>query len=145
MRKPKTLIFTSYLKNRISLITLLLLFLGGAYLYFGTINHLDSKKKSTYFDETGALKTVVTLTEQGFDPSHIKIKKGTQVEFRTNQENPFWPASNTHPWHRIYSAFDPRQPVEPKDSWSFIFNQVGTWGYHDHLRSFFTGVIEVVD
>ncbi len=98
-----------------------------------------------YLDATEVLSTTVTLTEQGFDPQNIKVRQGARIEFKTTHEHPFWPASNTHPWHSIYPAFDPKKPLEPNESWYFIFDQIGIWGYHDHLRSYFTGNIEVVD
>lgn len=94
---------------------------------------------------TGNTQVVVFLKEKGFEPYHIKIRRGTQVDFKTTEMRDFWPASNNHPWHHVYPAFDAKNPIKPNETWSFVFNEVGTWDYHDHLLSFFAGRIEVVD
>ncbi len=86
----------------------------------------------------------VVLTERGFQPSELSVKQGTKVTFSTTAERPFWPASNLHPSHELYSAFDPKRPIAANETWSFIFDQVGDWDMHDHLRSYFTGTIHVV-
>jgi hypothetical protein len=56
-----------------------------------------------------------------------------------------WVASAQHPTHTVYpektdadclgSAFDACEGVSPGNSWSFTFNEVGEWGYHNHLRA----------
>lgn len=93
---------------------------------------------------TGIEKAEVVLTERGFQPSEITVKQGTEVTFSTNANRPFWPASNLHPSHEIYSAFDPKRPIAANETWSFVFDQVGDWNMHDHIRSYFTGTIHVV-
>lgn len=85
----------------------------------------------------------IVLTEQGFEPRDIRIRPGTAVTFSTNREFRYWPASNSHPLHNLYPLFDPKEPIEPTDTWSFTFNDPGAWGYHDHMRSYFTGTIYV--
>src|SRR3989344_6167964 len=87
----------------------------------------------------------IILTQNGFDPDVITIKKGTTITFKTTTDLSFWPASNLHPDHTIYSAFDPKHPIRPDESWSFVFEKVGTWGFHDHLRSYFVGKIQVLE
>jgi plastocyanin len=87
----------------------------------------------------------VVLTEQGFMPQEVTIKKGGTVTFTTNNGKPFWPASDPHPSHSIYPEFDPRAPIAADSTWSFSFDKVGNWGYHDHLRSYYTGTIHVVE
>ncbi len=85
----------------------------------------------------------VVLTETGFEPREIHVLKGQSVTFTTSRSVPFWPASDSHPNHRLYSAFDPKRPVPPAEDWSFVFDTAGMWEYHDHLRSYFTGVVYV--
>jgi plastocyanin domain-containing protein len=104
------------------------------------------KMNSNYVQATTDItETTVVLTERGYEPAHIEIRRGTRVVFKTTRKQEYWPASNTHPWHRIYPTFDPKEPVQPSESWTFTFDQIGTWGYHDHLRPFFTGTVKVVD
>lgn len=86
----------------------------------------------------------VTLTDNGFEPSEISITQGQTVTFRTTAGKPFWPASNPHPAHTDYPEFDPQLPVRSDATWSFTFQKVGTWGYHDHLAPYYTGTIHVL-
>jgi plastocyanin len=89
-------------------------------------------------------KTVnIVLTESGYEPSDIVIEKGTTVTFTTTANRQHWPASSLHPTHNEYPEFDPLEPVAADQSWSFTFDEEGVWSYHDHLRSYFTGKIEV--
>lgn len=87
----------------------------------------------------------IQLTETGFSPQTITIAKGDTVIFTTARNKPFWPASDLHPTHEIYPAFDPKQPIAADASWSFQFNNAGAWKYHDHLDPYFRGIIEVAD
>lgn len=89
-------------------------------------------------------KHIVELTEEGFEPAEISIKKGDEVEFKTLKGKPFWPASDLHPTHEIYPEFDPQAPIEADGSWIFKFNKVGEWKYHDHLWPLARGRIKVV-
>jgi len=86
---------------------------------------------------------IISLRDDGFYPPQLTIGKGDVVQFVNLSSRPFWPASNIHPTHTIYSEFDPRDPLEPTESWSFQFNRSGEWKYHDHLAPFAGGVILV--
>lgn len=88
---------------------------------------------------------VITLTPDGFSPAEITIARGETITFRTTTGKRFWPASNLHPSHAIYSDFDPKEPVAPDDSWSFTFDRAGEWRFHDHLAPYFTGTITVTE
>lgn len=87
----------------------------------------------------------ITETKNGFEPARVRLKKGGTVTFVTKINKPFWPASNPHPYHNTYAAFDSRKPIDPAESWSFTFNEIGIWQYHDHIRPFNLGRITVVD
>lgn len=89
--------------------------------------------------------TVITLTKDGFKPSELTIKKGATVMFKNTTGNLYWPASNLHPSHLIYPEFDPQTPVAPTDTWSYTFEKVGEWRFHDHLSPYFTGTITVTE
>lgn len=96
--------------------------------------------------DRGASRSVrVTLTKDGFSPAQITITAGETVTFVSIAGAPFWPASDPHPAHTIYSAFDPREPVPAGTSWSFTFTKVGTWPYHNHLDPSEHGTIVVRD
>lgn len=88
-------------------------------------------------------EVVVTLSENGFEPQEITVKKGEVVRFVATVERPFWPASDLHPTHQTYSEFDPKEPIDSKSSWSFQFARAGTWRYHDHLYPAYRGSVVV--
>lgn len=94
-------------------------------------------------DWTGRSEVTVTLTEKGFVPQKIYITRGTTVTFKTELSSPFWPASDLHPYHTIFPSFDPKAPIEPSESWRYIFEKDGHWDYHDHI-GLMTGAIIVV-
>lgn len=80
-----------------------------------------------------------------FEPQTLIIQTGTKVIFKNEDTQDHWPASAIHPTHGIYPEFDPRQNIKPGDEWSFVFNKVGNWKYHDHLSPSTTGEIRVVE
>lgn len=88
---------------------------------------------------------IITLTADGYNPENLSIKRGETVTFKTTEDKPFWPASNIHPTHSIYSEFDPKDAIMPDKTWSFKFEKSGKWNFHDHLSPYFTGTIEVTE
>ena len=84
-------------------------------------------------------------------PSELKIKKGDSVIWINFDSEAHWPASNLHPTHGMYPAsggcvgskFDACKSLMSGESFEFIFNDVGSWGYHDHLNTAFTGTVIV--
>ena len=85
----------------------------------------------------------IELRENGFTPSEVTISLGETVTFTNKTDKPFWPASDLHPTHGIYPDFDPGEPVQAGQSWSFKFTKSGTWNFHDHLNPLYIGVVTV--
>jgi plastocyanin len=96
------------------------------------------------FTRSGETITIL-MTKENFEPSKVRIKKGTKVVFKNTDEVSRWPASNLHPTHGIYPEFDPQKEVVPNSEWSFIFDKIGVWKYHDHLLPQIRGEIEVTN
>lgn len=97
------------------------------------------------YGNEASVEHVIELRETGFFPEELVVNQGDTVTFTTSLGKPFWPASNLHPSHTIYSKFDPREPIAPEESWSFRFTKEGEWKYHDHLIPSFTGIISVTN
>lgn len=97
--------------------------------------------------ETGAVNTAkkvtVNYTNSGFSPSTITIKKGDTVVFVNQSSGSMWVASNPHPTHTDYPAFDEKAAVSSGSSWSFTFDKTGSWGYHNHKDPSSLGTIVV--
>ena len=83
------------------------------------------------------------MKEDSFEPETLTIQKCTKVILKNQDKVPRWPASNLHPTHGIYPEFDPLEPVDPNKEWSFVFDKVGSWKYHDHLSPSVRGTIIV--
>ncbi len=99
---------------------------------------------------SGVVKTV-DITSSGFSPRQITITAGETIQFVNMDTNPHWPASAMHPTHNAYpepggcigSKFDACHALSPGETFSFTFNQKGTWNYHDHLNPAVFGTVIV--
>lgn len=80
----------------------------------------------------GAAPNTITYTDSGFLPDTITIKAGTTVSFVNQSSSEMWVASNPHPTHTDLPGFDEKESVANGGSYQFTFNQLGTWGYHNH-------------
>lgn len=94
---------------------------------------------------------LIEITDSGFNPNTLTITAGQTVTWINNGVIPSWPASAVHPSHKVYpesggcigSKFDACRGLKQGESYSFAFNQKGTWKYHDHLDPGLTGTIIV--
>jgi plastocyanin len=93
--------------------------------------------------EPTAKTYTVEMSGDKFSPGSVTINAGDTVTFKNVGSNPHWPASAPHPTHTTYPEFDPKHEIAAGQSWSFTFDKVGTWRYHDHLNSGVVGVIIV--
>lgn len=94
------------------------------------------------------LHHIVTYTQTGFEPSEITVQKGDTVTFVNNSDTPLWVASDPHPEHTDYPEFDVArskggQMPKVGESFSFTFNKLGTWAYHNHTASSDVGNVGV--
>ena len=106
-------------------------------------------------DEELAAGNTVTITAEGFSPKTLTVKAGTAVTFVNEDANEHWPASARHPTHTMYpgssiekcgtgeAIFDACKGLAQGESFSFTFNEKGSWRYHDHLGVSLTGTIVV--
>jgi plastocyanin len=100
---------------------------------------------------------VITYTSAGYSPNSLAIKVGETVTWENRSSQNMWTASAMHPTHSAYAgttlsahcpdgghlAFDACKGYGPGESWSFAFEKVGTWSYHDHLHPTIFGKIVV--
>jgi plastocyanin len=109
-------------------------------------------------DEMIAVFTV-TYTDDGYTPDNLKIEKGDIVKFTNDSSSPNWPASAVHPTHKLYpgsdikncstaedgSMFDSCQSIDRGETWSFTFDEIGEWPFHNHKKPYHTGIITVTE
>ncbi|MBX4189844.1 cupredoxin domain-containing protein [Candidatus Parcubacteria bacterium] len=94
---------------------------------------------------------LITYNDSGYSPATINVPLGATVTWKNNSTHGMWTAADPHPIHNSYpegggcinSDFDACKQIQPGQSWSFTFNQKGSWGYHNHAKSADKGVVVV--
>src|SRR3989344_1066374 len=81
------------------------------------------------------LETVnLRYTQEGFIHKEITVQKGQKVRFINETKSPFSVASDPHPVHTNFPAFDQSKSVfSGQTIFEFNFNEAGDWAYHNHL------------
>ncbi len=99
----------------------------------------------------------VLITDEGYSPQTLNIDVGNKVIWRHEGAQQNWPASASHPTHKVYPnsgiekcgtedediIFDACHGLVNGDEWSFTFDEAGSWNYHDHLHPNLWGKIIV--
>ncbi|MBI3037354.1 cupredoxin domain-containing protein [Candidatus Woesearchaeota archaeon] len=98
-----------------------------------------------------ASANTIEITASGFSPNTLTAKSGDTVMFVNKDTAQHWPASAVHPTHVVYpepggcigSKFDACKGLAQGESFTFVFNEKGSWKYHDHLNPSLWGTIVV--
>lgn len=99
---------------------------------------------------------VIRYINGQYVPNRVHISVGQQVVW-VNEDEVFWPASNLHPTHTAYpnsdvtkcttlertEMFDACEALGFNTKYSFVFDRVGEWRYHDHINPQATGMVIV--
>lgn len=166
-------------RGMFNIISTIIVILVVGFLVFYFVNKDDNSDATTNTENIGAnianeavlgAGNVIHITDDGFSPKEVTIKKGETITWKNDGTKASWPASAMHPTHTVYpeadyeaegsymgskacvsegeakdGAFDPCKGIEPGQEWSFTFNQTGSWGFHDHLNARHTGKITVTE
>ena len=101
----------------------------------------------------------VTYSATGFAPHEVTVKKGEAVMWTNASGEGMQVASDGHPMHTNYDgtsrgkhcaegaalSFDECVSVTAGGQWSFTFNTVGVWKYHNHVNEIFGGTVTVIE
>jgi plastocyanin len=137
-------------------LVLVIVVLGGYFLIKNSAQAPSDQALNPIESVTGESKTII-YSETGYAPAALAIKVGDTVVFKNESAKNMWPASAMHPTHTAYSGttlsehcpdlanntFDACQGIAPGQSWSFTFEKIGEWKYHDHLTPSYFGKITV--
>ncbi len=148
----------------IAVIVVLALIIGGAWWYTqqpaAQTNNVNVNATTTN-DGTGTPPTpepktvTVDYSATGFTPKTITIKQGDTVTFTNSSSGSMWVASAVHPTHEAYdgttrtehcvagaasASFD---QCANGATYSFKFDKVGSFNYHNHSAAQFTGTVVV--
>lgn len=89
-------------------------------------------------------QNVVIYTDSGFSPGTLTIKQGQTVTFENQSSSGMSVASNPHPTHTDYPEFDQyKSSQRGQQTYTFTFEKVGRWGFHNHLNPSSGGTIIV--
>jgi plastocyanin len=85
----------------------------------------------------------IRINKKGFDPANITVKSGSAARW-VNQDSTADPGLY-NPTHRIVLVNVKDSPLlSPGQSWSWIFDQPGSYDYHDMIHPALQGTIIVV-
>lgn len=109
-----------------------------------------SNQAQAHTTENNHSETVV-LSNNGFSPETVTIKKGSTIIWKIEGKGEHWPASNFHPTHEEYpgasgcigSKLDACRGLKEGESFKFTFDKTGTWGIHDHNYPAYTMTVKV--
>lgn len=118
---------------------------------------MEEENNNSSEENTPTQEVIVRYTSEGFTPQKIEVPVGTTVTFVNESSNKMWVATNVHPSHTVYpdsdinkcgteeasTIFDQCESTENGGSYSFTFNKVGEWDYHNHSRSKDGGTVVV--
>lgn len=140
-------------KGIIIVLAVVVLAVAGFFAWNGTPAEAPTAPENTSAGspEVSSGAHTIRVTESGFEPAALTVKSGDRVTWVNDTVRSVWPASAMHPTHAVYpttggcigSTFDACRGLAPGDSWAFVFGEVGTWKYHDHLRATVFGSVTV--
>jgi len=90
--------------------------------------------------DMGMNAQTITYTNEGFSPATIEVGVGAMIHFVNESDTQMWVASDSHPAHDVLPTFD---QFKPGDMFMYVFEEPGTWEYHDHLNPSAVGEIIV--
>jgi plastocyanin len=73
---------------------------------------------------------IINYTDHGFSPATLQITRGKGVHF-VNNSNKAMRIFSDFPNDRIYGAITQSKSVGRGETYDFIFNDAGNWGYHN--------------
>ncbi len=102
------------------------------------------------------MSAAVTYSANGFSPSTVTVKVGGTVTWANSSGGNMWVASAQHPTHTVYSGTTLQEHCDTMsndsfdqcangNTYSFTFDKVGTWRYHNHSNSSHFGSVVVVE
>jgi plastocyanin len=83
----------------------------------------------------------VSFTGTSFSPNALTIQHGQTVTFTNNSTSSMWVASDPYPSDSNYPEFNESQGVLHGGVYSFTFDRIGSFSFHDELSPQIKGLI----
>lgn len=87
-------------------------------------------------------ENVVMISDKGFSPQSITLKKGESVTWKNIDTAGHTVNSAPHPVHTVYPPLN-LNLIKPGEEKSLTFPAAGTYKYHDHLNPSLFGSVTV--
>lgn len=94
--------------------------------------------------DTRSDNAVIVISEMEAIPDIVTIKKGAKVTWINNDSVGHIIAANPHPDHSELPELV-SYVIEPHGVYTFVFNEIGEYGYHSHLHPTLLGKVIVVE
>lgn len=128
------------------IVVILLVVLGGIYWFSGrTGGSLYSPPISSEMSSPTSVASEavqIMISSSGFSPGQVVIKTGTKVTWNNQSGSVVAINSAVHPTHLLYPPLNLGE-VADGSSVELIFDQSGTYKYHNHLNPTQFGTIVV--
>lgn len=107
-----------------------------------TNNQDASSQTTTEVGNQEESGTTITLSSAGFEPASITVKKGTSVVWVNQSGGVANVSSDNHPTHLRFPFLNLGN-FEDGQTVSVVFEESGTFSYHNHLTPTRTGMVVV--
>lgn len=132
--------------NKILLIVIVLVVAVGAFLLLGnkpSTQPTTPSQPTNPVDNTQESEPVtVTLDETGFSPKDVTVEAGTRIIWINKSAKDATVSSADHPTHQLYTRLNLGE-FGSGSSVQLVFDEAGTYGYHNHLNASQTGTVTV--
>lgn len=122
--------------NKMGLIIVILVIAVMSIFVFGGKKNVNKNVTTTTnqtVDNKNIAEKIVTVTSSGFEPQGLAIKAGVKVIWVNKAGTVVTVDSALHPTHLVYPPLNLGQFADGK-SVSLVFNEPGTYVYHNHLN-----------
>ncbi|RJQ52473.1 MAG: hypothetical protein C4521_10180 [Actinobacteria bacterium] len=90
---------------------------------------VDEARTSEYEDLTGRPEVTVDMQQIRFAPRLMIVDRGTRVTWTNRESTTHFVNTDPHASHNVLPRLNSRG-LQRGDSYSYVFNEVGEWGYH---------------
>ncbi len=132
--------------NKILIIIIVLIVAFGAFTILGnnksTPEPASTQNNTTVQTQPQEEIVTVNLEDEGFTPKEITVKTGTRVIWINKSAKAGTVSSDDHPTHRLYPFLNLGE-FAPDSSVQVVFDNAGTYTYHNHYNATSTGTVTV--
>ncbi len=133
----------------ISLIVLVVVLVGvvvGALFLKSGTNPSPAKTDAVNQVTVEPTAAVVTIQAEGFTPSTITVKKSQMITWKNLDKAQHQVSADPFPTNASLPELGRGEVLEPGDEFSFYYDSVGTFSYHDNLNPYtLKGVVIVTE